>query len=240
MLASKHGLRELRPLLKTPNTNNLMYGKISNLHASHRTGHNSYPNPNSLNVVVNPNILYLGTKPRLQYFSHSNPNKLMYEKISNFHTSHNQHSLKGNMVIFKRYKVYYPIKNSEFPMKEESKRWTTDTITNLLNTWADMLKTKDPEKVDSLYTENAHLNATFENETLTIPEERITYFKKFLQKDPKCKIITQHYNEGQNVVSGTYLFETKDGESVEARYTYVFNDAGKIIAHHSSIFPNEK
>ena len=117
---------------------------------------------------------------------------------------------------------------------------TTDTMTNLLKTWVDMLKTKDSEKVCSLYAKNAHLNATFENETLSTPEERQDYFKRFLQKDPDCTIITQHYNEGENVVSGTYLFKTNDGNIVKARYTFAYNGAGKIIAHHSSIFPNEK
>ena len=114
---------------------------------------------------------------------------------------------------------------------------TQEKMTQLITNWANTLTTKEPSQMVALYANNAHLNATFHNETLTTPDEIKNYFVNFLQQEPECKLLSMAHNTGSLIASGTYQFTTKDGSILNARFTFGFNNEGKIEAHHSSVFP---
>tara|TARA_B100000427_G_scaffold108756_1_gene90207 strand:+ start:567 stop:917 length:351 start_codon:yes stop_codon:yes gene_type:complete len=112
-----------------------------------------------------------------------------------------------------------------------------EKMKQLITNWANTLTTKDPSQMVALYANNAHLNATFHNETLTTLDGIKNYFVKFLQQEPVCKLTSMAHNPGSLIASGTYQFTTKDGSVLNARFTFGFNNEDKIEAHHSSVFP---
>jgi len=80
------------------------------------------------------------------------------------------------------------------------------------------------------------------NGTERYKEEIEDYFVAFLAKGPVGKIDEANIRTFGDIAinSGVYTFTFKDGQTVTARYTYVYRWNGqdwKIIEHHSSQLP---
>ena len=115
------------------------------------------------------------------------------------------------------------------------------TTTELLQKWTSAIKNGDPKQVTSLYHEDGILLGTFS------PKERVghklilEYFEGLLKSPVEVQIVSEHPHvfESSAVNSGLYNFIT-DGKIINARFSFAYskNDAEwKIIAHHSSILP---
>ena len=115
------------------------------------------------------------------------------------------------------------------------------TASELLQKWTSAIKNGDPKQVTSLYHEDGILLGTFS------PKERVghklilEYFEGLLKSPVEVQIVSEHLHvfESSAVNSGLYNFIT-DGKIINARFSFVYskNDAEcKIIAHHSSILP---
>ncbi|WHQ73710.1 SgcJ/EcaC family oxidoreductase [Pantoea sp. Lij88] len=115
-------------------------------------------------------------------------------------------------------------------------------VASLFNTWNETLATGDATKVSQLYASDAVLLPTISNQVRLTDQERIDYFKDFLQKGPSGKIDSRTIRIGCNkaIDTGVYTFTFKDKTQVTARYTftYVWDGKGwKISTHHSSAMP---
>ena len=115
------------------------------------------------------------------------------------------------------------------------------TTTELLQKWTSAIKNGDPKQVTSLYHEDGILLGTFS------PKERVghklilEYFEGLLKSPVEVQIVSEHSHVFESAVvnSGFYNFIT-DGKIINARFSFAYskNDAEwKIIAHHSSILP---
>lgn len=116
------------------------------------------------------------------------------------------------------------------------------TISELFEEWNKALQTGNPETVAALYEYNAILLPTVSNKVRHNHEEIIDYFVHFLKKEPVGKIDEANIRIFGDIAinSGVYTFTLKGGQSVTARYTYVYRWNGqswKIIEHHSSQLP---
>jgi len=115
---------------------------------------------------------------------------------------------------------------------------TEPEIAALFDRWNDSLRTLDADKVVANYASDGVLLATVSNQPRTNPAEIRDYFVKFLKSGPQGKIDSRTIKIGCNVAQdvGTYTFKFKDGKSVHARYTYVYEwiDGKWLIAHHHS------
>ncbi|MBT2304680.1 SgcJ/EcaC family oxidoreductase [Variovorax paradoxus] len=119
---------------------------------------------------------------------------------------------------------------------------TEPQIAALFDRWNDSLRTLDPDKVVAHYAADGVLLPTVSNQPRTNPAEIRDYFVKFLKDAPQGKIDRRIIKIGCNVAQdvGTYTFKFKDGKSVRARYTYVYEwEHGQwlIAHHHSSAMP---
>lgn len=115
-------------------------------------------------------------------------------------------------------------------------------ITALFDRWNASLATLDPDKVVANYAPDAVLLPTVSNQARTNPQEIRDYFVKFLKGSPHGKIDQRVVKIGCNVAQdvGTYTFKFKDGKTVHARYSYVYewvNGQWLIAHHHSSAMP---
>lgn len=112
----------------------------------------------------------------------------------------------------------------------------------LFDRWNDSLRTLDPDKVTANYASDGVLLPTVSNNPRSTPAEIRDYFVKFLKGEPRGTIDKRIIRIGCNVAQdvGTYTFKFKDGTSVHARYTYVYelvNGQWLIAHHHSSAMP---
>lgn len=115
-------------------------------------------------------------------------------------------------------------------------------ISELFEQWNNALQTGEPGKVVALYESNAILLPTVSNKVRHNHEEIEDYFAHFLAKGPVGKIDEANIRTfGQLAInSGIYTFSFNDGNSVTARYTFVYRWNGVrwlIIEHHSSQLP---
>jgi len=115
-------------------------------------------------------------------------------------------------------------------------------IAALFDRWNDSLRTLDADKVVANYAADGVLLPTVSNEPRTNPAEIRDYFVKFLKSEPQGKIDRRIIKIGCNLAQdvGTYTFKFKDGQTVNARYTYVYewqNGQWLIAHHHSSAMP---
>ena len=114
---------------------------------------------------------------------------------------------------------------------------------NMLETWFNYVSNQDLESVVSLYAHDAVLLGTYSNILSTGHNQIKSYFIDFLSKKPKAsliKSITHHLSDNLLMVNGFYNFKIQNGDTVAARFTFVFKkqeDKFKIISHHSSIMP---
>ncbi|HKW83144.1 MAG TPA: SgcJ/EcaC family oxidoreductase [Burkholderiaceae bacterium] len=115
-------------------------------------------------------------------------------------------------------------------------------IAALFDRWNASLRTLDPDKVVANYAADGVLLPTVSNQPRTNPAEIRDYFVKFLKNAPQGTIDKRIIKIGCNVAQdvGTYTFKFKDGQTVHARYTYVYewqNGSWLIAHHHSSAMP---
>lgn len=111
-------------------------------------------------------------------------------------------------------------------------------ISALFGRWNTSLGTLDPDQVLAQYAPDAVLLPTVSNQPRTTPAEIRDYFVHFLKSGPQGKIDQHIIRIGCNVAQdvGTYTFQFKDGKTVHARYTFVYEwvDGKWLIAHHHS------
>jgi len=114
----------------------------------------------------------------------------------------------------------------------------------LFKVWNDALLTGNPETVANKYARGAVLLPTVSPKEYIGQGQIEKYFVNFLKLDPSGKIITMKAwtdKAGWTTASGEYDFDvTYDGVDrsvVHARYTFVWNNLGKIVTHHSSKIP---
>ena len=112
----------------------------------------------------------------------------------------------------------------------------------LFDRWNESLRTLDPDKVVANYAPDGVLLPTVSNEPRTTHAQIRDYFVKFLKGEPQGTIDRRIVKIGCNIAQdvGTYTFKFKDGKTVHARYTYVYeweNGQWLIVHHHSSAMP---
>ena len=115
-------------------------------------------------------------------------------------------------------------------------------IVALFDEWNTALQTGEPRNVTALYESNAILLPTISNQVRHNHEEIEDYFIHFLAKGPKGVINESNIRTFGNIAinSGIYTFTFSDGNSVQARFTYVYRWNGQrwlIVEHHSSVLP---
>lgn len=115
-------------------------------------------------------------------------------------------------------------------------------IAALFDRWNNSLSTLDPDKVVANYAVDAVLLPTVSDKPRLNRAEIREYFVKFLKEEPQGSIDSRTIKIGCNVAQdvGTYTFRFKDGKTVQARYTYVYewqNGKWLIAHHHSSAMP---
>ncbi|WP_024552881.1 SgcJ/EcaC family oxidoreductase [Franconibacter helveticus 513] len=115
-------------------------------------------------------------------------------------------------------------------------------IEALFDKWNASLQTGDAHKVSENYLGDAVLLPTVSNQVRLTDEERVDYFKTFLEKKPVGKINSRTIRLGCNkaIDTGTYTFTFADNTHVTARYTFTWAWNGKewkISSHHSSAMP---
>lgn len=119
-------------------------------------------------------------------------------------------------------------------------------IADLLGDWIAAIETGDAGNVAELYAPDALLLPTMSNEIRRTTGAIRDYFRNFLTKKPKGRIVQQNIRrfDALAVTSGIYGFTLlAGGVSAEAlyRFTIVYraeDDGGwKIIEHHSSVMP---
>ena len=121
---------------------------------------------------------------------------------------------------------------------------TTKIPTEILN-WQNAIGKASPSQMSAKYSSNAILLPTYDK--ILKGTDRIEeYFDDFLDKqDMKCRITKNQtfiLPNGYKVSNGYYVFsfvdEGDNPQNVLARYTYVTDEDGKIITHHSSEMPD--
>ena len=115
-------------------------------------------------------------------------------------------------------------------------------IAALFEEWNTALQTGEPKNVTALYESNAILLPTISNQVRHNHEEIEDYFIHFLAKGPKGVINESNIRTFGNIAinSGIYTFTFSDGNSVQARFSYVYRWNGQrwlIVEHHSSALP---
>lgn len=127
---------------------------------------------------------------------------------------------------------------------------TNSQVQSLFDQWNAALKTRNPQKIASLYADNSVLLPTLSNTPRTNHKELEGYFKYFVRQSPSGKIDSRIIRSGCNWATdnGIYTFTfngdtPKEKHVVTARFsfTYEYID-GKwlIVTHHSSLLPNDK
>lgn len=112
--------------------------------------------------------------------------------------------------------------------------------------WAQYVMSSNLIKLLSLYDPQAILKPTLSSLIRTNPKEIENYFYNnlqtgFLQKGIENVIFlksAQNIFEHYSIDVGQYLFKGESINPIEADYTFVFNKAGFIISHHSSLTLN--
>ncbi|MEL7045927.1 MAG: SgcJ/EcaC family oxidoreductase [Pseudomonadota bacterium] len=116
-------------------------------------------------------------------------------------------------------------------------------VLQLFERWNTALATGNPDEVTALYAEDAILLPTVSNRVRHNHAEIRDYFVAFLEKRPQGVIDESNVRELSDdlaINSGVYTFTFGNGDSVTARYTYLYrrvNGEWKIAEHHSSAMP---
>lgn len=116
-------------------------------------------------------------------------------------------------------------------------------ILKLFERWNAALATGDPDAVTELYADDAILLPTVSNKVRHNHDEIRDYFVNFLEKRPQGVIDEANVrllSDELAINSGVYTFTFGNGDSVTARFTYLYrriNGRWKIAEHHSSAMP---
>ncbi len=116
-------------------------------------------------------------------------------------------------------------------------------VLQLFDRWNSALATGNPDEVTALYAEDAILLPTVSNRVRHNHAEIRDYFVAFLKKHPQGVIDESNVRQLSDdlaINSGVYTFTFGNGDSVTARYTYLYrrvNGEWKIAEHHSSAMP---
>ena len=103
-----------------------------------------------------------------------------------------------------------------------------------------MLKTGNPDKVVSMYEDDAVLLPTMSNTPRLTRDAKRDYFVHFMEKHPVGSINSRAVRIGCNdaIASGLYLQVRRRPFGGRARYTYAWNGQDwRITSHHSSAMP---
>lgn len=117
-------------------------------------------------------------------------------------------------------------------------------ILSLFDNWNSALQTGNPDKVVEQYAPDAILLPTVSNKVRHNHAEIKDYFVHFLAKGPEGKIDESNVRMFGDLAinSGVYTFDFANGDSVQARYTFVYekhDGEWKIAEHHSSAMPEK-
>lgn len=119
---------------------------------------------------------------------------------------------------------------------------TDECILSLFEEWNSSLQTGVASNMLKLYADSAILLPTISNQVRHNHSEILDYFEFFLPQGPSGKIEEANIRifDSLAINSGIYLFSFKNGSTVRARYTFVYQKLDgqwKIIEHHSSAMP---
>ncbi len=117
-------------------------------------------------------------------------------------------------------------------------------ILSLFDNWNNALQTGNPDKVVEQYAPDAILLPTVSNKVRHNHAEIKDYFVHFMAKGPKGHIDESNIRTFGDLAinSGVYTFDFANGDSVQARYTFVYerhDGEWKITEHHSSAMPEK-
>ena len=119
-------------------------------------------------------------------------------------------------------------------------------VMELFEKWNRALATGNPDAVTALYAEDAILLPTVSNQVRHNHAEIRDYFVAFLAKEPQGVIDEANVRflaDDLAINSGVYTFTFGNGDSVTARFTYLYrlvDGEWKIAEHHSSAMPEVK
>jgi uncharacterized protein (TIGR02246 family) len=115
---------------------------------------------------------------------------------------------------------------------------STAEVEHLFDRWNGALQSGDPDQVTALYSDQALLLPTLSPQPRQDHRGIHDYFVGFLAKGPVGQIESRTVQLGCNeaVDAGTYSFQFRDGQQVQARYTFVYgySDGAWLIQHHHS------
>ena len=108
--------------------------------------------------------------------------------------------------------------------------------------WGDAMSAGDAEKVTEHYAENALVLPLDANELLFSNDDRMSYFKTFVEKKPQFKVDKRWTSVDCNTAtdSGLYTVTFADGNTMDARFTFTYRwqDGGwQVLSQHSSLMP---
>ncbi|MEM5439515.1 nuclear transport factor 2 family protein [Paraburkholderia diazotrophica] len=134
------------------------------------------------------------------------------------------------------------IQGSAFAKTETCHATSKKQIAALFDRWNDSLKTGNPDKVVANYAPHSILLPTVSNKPRVTTEEKVDYFRHFLENKPVGTIDFREIMIECNTAidAGLYSFKFGDGSVVKARYTFTYEWNGNkwlITTHHSSKMP---
>tara|TARA_Y100000590_G_scaffold446848_1_gene581201 strand:+ start:1025 stop:1378 length:354 start_codon:yes stop_codon:yes gene_type:complete len=112
---------------------------------------------------------------------------------------------------------------------------------DILQTWVEKIRTKDPAQIVALYHDDGLLLGTFSDIERKGHELILQYFENLLKSEVDVEIVTEHKHESDSLItnSGLYNFIV-NGKTIHARFSFVFiqtENTWKILSHHSSVLP---
>ncbi|MEM5389156.1 nuclear transport factor 2 family protein [Paraburkholderia phymatum] len=134
------------------------------------------------------------------------------------------------------------VQGSAFAKTETCHSTSKKQIAALFDRWNDSLKTGNPDKVVANYAPHSILLPTVSNKPRLTTEEKVDYFRHFLENKPVGTIDFREIMIECNTAidAGLYSFKFGDGSVVKARYTFTYEWNGNkwlITSHHSSKMP---
>ena len=119
---------------------------------------------------------------------------------------------------------------------------------NQLDNWIQHINAGEFDDLVSMYSEEALLFATFDEQPLDTPTLIQGYFRGFLAKEGSGVEFdtssVRHTELGKSTYlsTGLYTFFYKDGDRLirhDARFSFIFDQRspGSILHHHSSVIP---
>jgi len=158
--------------------------------------------------------------------------------------------MKKSIVITSALLISVTIPLTTFAKTTSCKIPSTNQVEQLFEDWNNALKTRDTQKIISLYANNGVLLPTLSNTPRTNHKQLKDYFITFVKNHPSSELDSYVIRSGCNWATNTGLYTftffsdyPKGKEMVTARFTYSYEYIhGKwlITSHHSSLLPNSK